>query len=255
MPTKPEFIDFLDRLAEIARGDAHVLGLVGFGSTANLERVDEWSDHDFAWVTVTGAEDRFRHDLSWLPDADRIALSVVEWHGGVKVVYDNGHVLEFGIADPAGFAGWLGSSGRVIVDKGGIADALDQVHRSRPPEGAVDAEREIRLVLTQLLIGCGRARRGELLSAGRLIREDAVGRLLAVLASRHPDPRLDSLDPFRRVELAHPDFAARLAEARELPPEPAARAILELAEQHLAPGWDLFPWPGVAAVRARLAWE
>lgn len=255
MLTKAEFADFLDRLADVARSEADVLGLVGFGSTANLDRADEWSDHDFAWVTVAGAEDRYRHDLSWLPDAGRIALSVVEWHGGVKAIYENGHVLEFGIADPAGFSGWLGNSGRVIVDKGGVAEALDRVHGNRRPEGAADAEREIRLVLTQLLIGCGRARRGELLSAGRLIREDAAGRLLSVLATLHPDPRLDPLDPFRRVELVHPELSAHLTDALELPPENAARAILELTEEHLAPRWEEFPWSGVAAVRARLGWD
>lgn len=249
------FAGFLDRLADIARERDDVLGLVGFGSTADVARADDWSDHDFAWITAPGAQDRYRSDLGWLPDAHRIALSVVEWHGGVKVIYDDGHVLEFGIADPEGFAGWLGHTARVLVDKGGVAAALERVLANAPAEGAPDPAREMRLVLTQLLIGCGRARRGEVLSAGRLIREDAVGRLLTVLAALRPDPRLDALDPFRRVEQAHPGFAARVADAQLGRPEAAARALLDLAEEELAPGWDGFPHAGAAAVRTRLGWD
>ena len=95
---RARFEDYLARLTQVARDRDDVIGLVGMGSTAELWRVDEWSDHDFAWMVQPGAQDRYRYDLSWLPDAERIALSVVEHHGGVKVIYDDGHVLEFGMA-------------------------------------------------------------------------------------------------------------------------------------------------------------
>ena len=76
------FSAFLAELVAIAERDPDVIGLVGFGSTADRRRVDEWSDHDFAWLVTPGTADRYRHDLGWLPEAGRIAMSVVEGHGG-----------------------------------------------------------------------------------------------------------------------------------------------------------------------------
>lgn len=250
------FEEYLARLTDVARSRSDVLGLAGFGSTADRRRVDEWSDHDFAWVTEPGAEDTYRYDLSWLPDADDIALSVVEHHGGVKVIYSDGHVLEFGIANPSTLRLWAGNAIEVLVDKGGVADAVAHVVSKPLPEGDPDDTRDIRLVLTQLLIGVGRVRRGEVLSGGSLIRQDAVGRLLTVLGRRLPGDRaqLDTLDPFRRFEQVHPEVAERVEAAIRLAPEDAARALLDLAERELAPGWDAFPQAGAAAVRRRLGW-
>ena len=61
---RTRFLSYLDELAAVARARADVVGLVAFGSTADRGRVDEWSDHDFAWLTERGAESRYRHDLS-----------------------------------------------------------------------------------------------------------------------------------------------------------------------------------------------
>ncbi|WP_116995528.1 hypothetical protein [Desertimonas flava] len=252
------FEDYLARLVDIAGGEPDVVGLVGFGSTADRSRVDEWSDHDFAWLTVPGAEDRYRHDLSWLPDAHRIALSVVESHGGVKVVYDDGHVLEFGIDSLDGFARWLGNRAEVLVDKGGVAEAVAAVLAKPVPGDGVVPEREIRLFFTQLLIGVGRVRRGEVTNGSHMVRTEAVQHLLAAVAVRVApagDPMArDTLDVRRRLERVHPTIASAIEEAVRLDADTAARRLLDLAERELAPGWDGFPTAAVAAVRARLGW-
>lgn len=249
-----EFEAFLTALAETARTRDDVIGLAGFGSTADRERVDEWSDHDFAWITAPGAQDRYRHDLSWLPSTDTIALSVVEHHGGVKVIYDNGHVLEFGIGSLEEFSGWAGNAIDVIVDKGGVAAAVAAILGRDLPEGAPDASRAARLLLTQILIGVGRYRRGEVLSAGRSIRDEAAAQLLTALAARLPGDiqRLDTLDPRRRFEKVHPAIAAEIESALRSDPETAARGLLAIAETHLG---DLVPARGANAVRERLGWS
>ena len=252
---RARFLRYLDELTAVARSRRDVVGLVAFGSTAERGRVDEWSDHDFAWLTQPGAENRYRHDLSWLPDHDHIALSVVEHHGGVKVVYDDGRRLEFGIADVDSFATWAGAPAEVLVGD-------DEVHRAtagvvaRRPEGEHDAVRELGLMLTQIHSGVGRARRGETLSGSGLVRFEAVNHLARALAARlSGDPaRLDPLDPRRRFDLVYPELGLRLEEACRLPTEDAARALIDLAEERLAPGWEAFPHAGVAAVRAKLGW-
>ena len=229
---------------------------MGLGSTAARHRADEWSDHDFALVTVDGAEDFFRHDLGWLPWADRVALSVIEDHGGMKVIYDDGHVLEYGITSLPRLAQWKANAWEVFYDGGGVAVMMQAVDAETREIGTDDA-RDIRLVLTQLLIGVGRARRGEALSAGQSIRAEATSYLLAVLGRRLPAQRqaLDTLDPRRRFDGAHPALAAEIAAALRLDPEPAARTLLDLAERELAAGWHDFPIAGVDAVRRRLGWS
>lgn len=252
--TDSPFDRYLAELATVAEQRADVIGLAGFGSTADRSRVDEWSDHDFAWVTVDGAQDRYRHDLSWLPGASDIALSVVEHHGGVKVVYDDGRVLEFGITSLDDFENWAGNRIEVIVDKGGVAEAVAGILSSPLPEGDPDADRAIRLVLTQLLIGVGRYRRGEVLSAGRSIRDEATAYLLIALGQRLDGARerLDSLDPRRRFDFVHPEVAARIETALRLDPESAARTLLDIAEEAYGEG---FPARGADAVRRRLGWS
>ncbi len=252
---RARFLSYLDDLAEIARTRDDVHGLVAFGSTADRDRVDEWSDHDFAWITAAGAEDRYRHDLSWLPDHERIALSVVEHHGGVKVVYNDGRRLEFGIAAVDDFSTWAGSPAEVLVGDEAIHHATATVI-ARRPDGLIDAARELRLMLTQIHSGVGRTRRGETLSGSGLIRFEAVNHLVRALAARLPGEtaRLDPLDPRRRFDLVHPELGERLEAANRLPVEEAARALIDLAEEQLATGWDEFPHAGVAAVRARMGW-
>ena len=255
---RERFEGLLDELRATAEADADIVGLVGMGSTAERDRVDEWSDHDFALLTAPGAGERFRQSLDWLPGAGGIALSVREHHGGMKVIYDDGRVLEFGITDLAGLHGWHANAYDVLYDAGGVADAMAKVVARPLPTGGPDDVRDVSLVLTQLFIGVGRARRGELLSAGNSIRSEAVAYLLPVLGRRigaSGPERLDNLDPRRRFEAAHPDVGARIGELLTLRPEACARALLELAEELLAPGWADFPHRGVAAIRTRLGWE
>ncbi len=253
---RAEFEDYLARLAQVARDADDVIGLVGMGSTAELWRVDEWSDHDFAWMVRPGAQDHYRHDLSWLPHSERIALSVVEHHGGLKVIYDDGHVLEFGIATLESLQQWFGYAVEIYVDKGGVADAVAGMVAKPLPEGPVDLARSMRLLMTQLLIGVGRARRGEVLTAGLNIRTEAVGHLLVALTEVLPGEvdRLDSLEPRRRFEFVHPELAARIEGAIRLSPEDAARALLDLAEEQLGSRPE-FPTQGAAAIRNRLGWN
>ena len=55
--------------------EADVIGLVMLGSGSGIPPgPDAFSDHDFFVVTRPGAQERFRTDLGWLPDADQVAL-------------------------------------------------------------------------------------------------------------------------------------------------------------------------------------
>ncbi len=244
------------RIVDAAAAHADVVGVVAFGSTAELDRVDEWSDHDVAVITAPGAEAPLRHDLSWVPDADRIAFSVIDRHDGVTVVYDDGRVIEFGTATLEGFAGWAGNAAEALLDRGGVADAVAELVARPAPGDAVDVGGSTRIALAKLLIGTGRARRGELLTAGHNIRGEAVEHLLTALGAALPGDRdrLDTLDPRRRFEQVHPALGARIEDALRHDPETAARMLLEIASEQLGTRDD-FPIRGAAAIRRRLGWD
>jgi hypothetical protein len=260
IPTGQRFDRFLEDLLATAVDDPDIVGIVAMGSTAARDRVDEWSDHDIAVVTTAAACERFRSDLTtWLPDATSIAMSAREHHDGIVVVLDDGNVVELGVTSLDDLAHWGADPNAVDVlyDTGGVAEVIAVVVATPPPTGAPDDARDIRVALARLLIGAGRARRGEVLSAGHVIRSEAAGLLLAVIARRVPAAAPQSPDPFdprRRFELAYPQIGAQIAAALEQDPERCARALLSVAEEHLAPRWDAFPHRGCLALRTRLGW-
>ncbi len=255
-PARARFEARLAALVAALEARTEVVGVVGFGSTADRDRVDEWSDHDLAVLTEPGAEDRYRQALDWLPDPDAVALSVVDRHDGVTLVFDDGGVMEFGVATPDAFAGWAGRDAEVLLDRAGVAAIVARMVARPTPGESVDVGAETRVALAKLLIGVGRARRGELLTASRNIRGEAVEHLLAAFAAALPGDRaaLDGLDPHRRFERVHPELGARVEAALRLDPEAAARELLTLAEEHLGERDD-FPARGAAAIRRRLGWE
>jgi hypothetical protein len=201
------FTGFNARLCDNLAARADVLGLVLMGSTAARERVDEWSDHDFAVVTVDGTEDRLRGDLSWLPELANVALALREEHDGFKIIYNNGHVVEFGITSLAGLATWHANAYEVILDRGGVSDAFARVAARPKPSQAARPYHELGLFVALLLVGVGRYRRGEVLVASQLVRTVAVGHLVTAWRLVRPaadSDRLDNLDPVRRFELVYP---------------------------------------------------
>src|SRR5262249_59379508 len=95
----------------------------------------------------------------------------------------------------------------------------------------------------------GRAARGERLSGHALVRDAALGHLLALLRARLPADvaaRLDDLDPARRFELAAPELGRELDAALRRPVAAAARALLAVAARELG---------GLVPPRARAAGE
>jgi hypothetical protein len=239
------YMTYIERLTASAESRADVLGLVLLGSAADRSRQDEWSDHDFYWVTTDDTVEGYRENLDWLPDHESIVLAPRETEHGLKVVYTDGHVLEFAVFTLPQLALAGANAYEVRLDRGGIAPLMEALAK-RPRETRND-ERDLGLFISLLLIGVGRVRRGEELVGGNFIRTYAVERLLRVLAHRSPDARLDDLDPFRRVEVVFPSLG--LSSALEQAPELAARSVLAIAERELG------PLAGADVLRRRLGWD
>ncbi|QRN97075.1 hypothetical protein JRI60_50365 [Archangium violaceum] len=239
--------------------DPRVLALVALGSMAEVRRVpDEWSDHDFFVITVPGVQEQFRQDVSWLPEAGRIALRVRETAHGLKVLYDDGHVLEFAIFDEQELFLARVNDYRVLFERsGGVAQALARIQQQSAAR-TVDLPRELELFFFHLLLGAARCARGEILSGHRFIKTYALDELLTLLVQGLPGVEgdtglLDNLDPFRRVERVFPELGARLNRLLLLEPIAAATEMLALAEAHLRGRLPAYPEQAARIIRERLA--
>jgi hypothetical protein len=186
-------------------------------------------------------------------------LTAREGEIGFAAVYDDGHVFEFAFSEAGELEGSLAREATVVVDdEAGTTATLIAQARARAERGdRFDPANDVRLVLVKLLIGVGRARRGEVLNAGGFVRSWAVQCLVRAIrgrfASRSTTLR-DTIDPMRRFERDFPEWAARIAAALEAPVEDAAHALFGLTREILEPGWDEFPSRAADAVAARLGW-
>ena len=242
------------------RQDTHILGLVAVGSmAATATQPDRWSDHDFLVICEAGRQEGYRRSLDWLPAYRPVVLALRETQHGLKVLYDDGHLLEFAVFDPEEFRLARLNSRRVLLDRGGINELVEAVAaetQAWAQESEHDDDHLVGMFLSNLLVGAGRYARGERLSGRRFIQSFAVEHLLRLLA-RHLPPEqqapLDNLDPFRRFELAYPDLGAEINRALDRPAPESALALLDLAERELAPRLPAYPREAAKVVRKLLA--
>ena len=253
------FSAYLDRLIDSLESRPEVTGLVLAGSTADRSRVDEWSDHDFLVVCSSHHDaEAMRTDLRWLPDHHDLVIAARETAHGLKCVYRDGHVLEFAVFGPGELSLAHANAFEVPLDRGGVYATMKDVAAKPKPGSERSPLEHAQLFLALVLIGVGRARRGETLTAGQFIRTHALAHLLALHRRVVPggnDPRLDDLDVFRRVEQVHPDLAAVIERALERDPETAARGLLYVAEATAIARWADWPAEAAAVVKQRLGWE
>ena len=225
------FLEYSDRLAANAQAHPDVVGLVMVGSAAQTSRADEWSDHDFFLIVKDGTAEQFRQDLSWLPDSDEVVISPRETAHGLKVVYRNGHVLEFAVFDDKELEIASVNYWAVPVDKTNITTRVAALEK-KTKGGVFEEQKEWELLLAHILIGVGRARRGETLIAGQQIRSYMLRHVVGFVRDRlrpvaGTETVEDNLERFRRFEQQYPAEGARIEHILQLPVEDAAMGMLD----------------------------
>lgn len=257
MTERVPFSTYTEALAARARDTPglQAVVLLGSASEAGSELRDSWSDHDFYALLEPGREFDLRRSLPFLPQQDRIVLIAREGERGFSVLYDDGHLFEFGVGTVDEIGAVRLSRFQVLADTAdaGAAFAAAAVRRATLPtdETAADAAG---LALVKLLIGYGRAVRGEIVSGGVFVRHHAVHWFAVAIRHRSPAKAAwaDPFDPLRRFERDHPDIAREIATALEAPVPQAARRLFALIRARLEPDWPDFPSAAADVVAARL---
>jgi len=252
-----EYQRFIQDMVAWAVSDPTVVGLIAVGSTAGVTHgPDDWSDHDVFVVTTAGASAGLLENFSWLPDAERIVMWHTETVDGRAAVYDDGHLIELAAFETANVPSLSVNDYRVLVDKADLAARLAGLKLDTTLRAAeIDAtgSRRFRQIVVQLIVGLGRDARGESLSAHERIRGQALTHLLSLVRDFMPaenDTPLDNLDPYRRIEVAHPEICRRLDTALTAPLPELAETMLLLLEEHLVDRVPAFSAESLAAVRA-----
>lgn len=250
---------FTAALQESLARRAEVLGLVALGSMAGRDyQPDEFSDHDFFVVAEPPAAEPLREDLSWLPSFDRVVLSFRETAHGLKVIYDDGHLLELAVFTPDELALARVNRYRVLLDRGDVTRRMDAVAVATAQASAAGPPTDHALLgsmLANLLVGVGRHLRGERTSGRDLVHGQALRHLLLLLERHVPSEHsglLDDLDPHRRFEAVYPDLGRQVDSALTHATPRAAVLLLDLAEQELRDRVEAFPYDACAVVRSRL---
>ncbi|HEX5690170.1 MAG TPA: hypothetical protein VFX76_09215 [Roseiflexaceae bacterium] len=244
-----------DKLA----ADPRVLGLVALGSMADQDYApDQWSDHDFFVIVEPGQQERFRTELRWLPAHERIVLALRETDHGLKIVYDDGHLLEFAVFDLAELELALVNRYRVLFDRGEVAPLMAAIAAATTERSARSSDSDEKLLgqfLTNLLVGAGRHARGEQISGRTFVKTHALRHLLVLLERHLPSTDhglLDNLEPTRRFERVYSLLGSELNAILEQPTPQSARELLALAERELRPYLPDYPARAAQAIADRL---
>jgi hypothetical protein len=248
---------YTERLRVALESSPEVIGLVAFGSTADSNLRDEWSDHDFWVITKPGAQDSFVEDLSWLPDAHNIAITVCHGKRGRTVLYRDRHKAEFLVFDVKEAREGKVERYRILIDRDHIAELIESIRKDtlKQPRAGPEALENLCVLVWS---ACERYSRGELLSARQYLDGFAVNQLLSLISA--PDSETakegktvedskDALDPRRRLELRSPRLAAEVLTILNEPVPEAALRLLEIAERELKPKAPALSWEKVGMVR------
>jgi hypothetical protein len=250
------FLKYSEALADSAQSDPDVLGLVLVGSTADTSRVDEWSDHDFFWIVKEGLGEKYRQDLSWIPEIEKAVITPRETAHGLKVVFEDARVLEFAVFEEAELDLAALNAYTVPVDKKDISQRCEQIRRRSEP-AAFDWKKEAQLFLSLILIGVGRYRRGEVLIAGQFIRSYSLEKFLGlakefVEKADSGQVSEDNLNCFRRFDFLYPELATEIDASLRLDVESAARWQLSKAKEFLPSDADLEN--AILVIEKRFGW-
>ena len=202
----------LDDMGKYLETREDTLGLLGLGSVGvELSRLDQYSDLDFFLIVKKGSKSTYLDSLFWLSDVYPLAYSFRNTVDGYKILFADGIYGEFAVFEEQEMTNISYSEGRWIFKK---SDCTISNVQTMPFKPLVSKQTDFAIneLLTNLLVGLQRFRRGERLAAQRLIEVHALNQLISILPSIYVEENIvaDKFNLDRRIELRFPAFAKKI---------------------------------------------
>ncbi|MDP2814711.1 MAG: hypothetical protein Q8N92_09730 [Erysipelotrichaceae bacterium] len=202
----------LDDIGNYLVNREDVLGLLGLGSVGvELSRLDQYSDLDFFLIVKKGSKSTYLDSLFWLSDVHPLVYSFRNTVDGYKILFADGIYGEFAVFEENEMKNISFSEGRWIFKK---SDCTIKNVQSGPFKPLVSNHTDVAVneLLTNLLVGLQRFRRGERLAAQRLIEVHALNQLISILPSIYVEKNIvaDKFNFERRIEFRFPAFAKKI---------------------------------------------
>jgi predicted nucleotidyltransferase len=238
MESSKEKAKLLFRLEEISQSvqmTGKARALIAFGSIAEVERIDAYSDLDFLVIAKKGHKLELIENIEWLTSLAPVGYYYLFTKDGYKLFYEDGIFCDFGIIEDDEVKQIPHTKGRLIWGEEDFDDSLCwPTHQGNHEEN--DINRAVGEALTSLYVGLCRFARGEKLSATRHIQNLAIDHLLACshLLSEEIIYFKDAFENDRRYETRYPKlalFLPKMIQGYERCPE-SALAILEFIEKY-----------------------
>jgi hypothetical protein len=253
-----DYRQFTAQLQKNLNDDPDVLGLVAVGSMAEQDyQPDDWSDHDFFVIVNPGKQEKFRNEISWLPEPDHVVFFFRETSHGVKALYDHGHLLEYAIFDPEELRLAKVNRYRILQDRSNLQLRMQEIVSDTRQQGHRNTYDDLWLIgqfLTQMLVAAGRYRRGEELS-GYFFMMSGL-RHLILLFSKHlksgKETLKDEIDPVRRFESLYPELGKEINKLMRSSIPQTAAGLLRIAARELMPHIREFPANAIQTVLLRI---
>jgi len=181
-----------------------VLAFIGLGSMHDLSRLDRYSDIDF-FIMVKSQHDKkgYMENTSWL-EVHPIIFSYIETRDGLKVIYEDGILLEFAVFTMEELKHIPFQEGTIYYKKPFINedDLKPQIKSIHP----FDLNKTISNCLSNLYVGLLREYRGEHVAAFLMIQVYATSHLLKILDQNQDDPFVVERRIEQRLDLDYEDL-------------------------------------------------
>ena len=247
---KDRLLNRLDDIGRSLEGRESALALLALGSVGTeLDRIDAYSDLDFFVIVADGSKQAYLDDLSWISSVHPVDYCFLNTSDGYKLLFDDGIYAEFAVFTLEELGQLSFPEGRIVWKRAGVDDAIRFPRMGagtgeHPAREKHSLEWVIGEAVTNLYVGLGRYRRGEYISAFRLVQGYAVDRVIELASYLTPDEAIgevqeDAFAPERRFEQRFPGLAGELPhfmQGYERSAESAA-SILAFLERH----WQVNP--------------
>lgn len=188
----------MEKLTEFLRDIDGIQAIMGFGSLAEIERFDQYSDLDFLIVCEQDTRNRLLITLEVFNEVAPITYVGIEGEDTVRLLFSDGVLCDFGVVTEKQLTSIPHGQGRYIWKTKEFSS--EYIQSTIKLKNKVDKNQWCGNVLIELYVGLLRELRGEKAAAFEKIQYEAVQKMLRGLYGDNNLTRMDYFSALRRIE-------------------------------------------------------